>query len=73
VDAQWQDVLAKDVRPGDRIRILGVRTTRVGTVVEAEQTKIGVDSRPIRIVVDVEGEREEITRYPGQQVSVARG
>lgn len=72
MEEQWQEVLAKDVQPGDRIRILGARTTRVGTVVEAAQTKIGVDSRPIRIVVDVDGEREEITRYPGQRVSVAR-
>jgi hypothetical protein len=71
-EERWEDVLAKDVRPGDRIRILGVRTTRVGTVVEAAATKVGLDSRPIRIVVDVDGEREEITRYPGQAVSVAR-
>jgi hypothetical protein len=69
---EFEDVLAKDVRPGDRIRILGVRTSRVGTVIEAEQTKIGVDTRPIKIVVDVDGEREELTRYPGQLVSVAR-
>ena len=68
----FEDVPAKDVRPGDRVRILGVRTTRVGTVVEAEQTKVGVDTRPIRIVVDVDGEREELTRFPGQLVPVAR-
>jgi hypothetical protein len=72
VDEQWEEVLAKDVRSGDRIRILGVRSTRVGTVVEATQTKVGLDSRPILIVVDVDGEREEITRYPGQPVSVVR-
>jgi hypothetical protein len=72
VAEEFEEILAKDVRPGDRIRILGVRTARVGTVVEAGQTKIGVDSRPIRIVVDVDGEHEEITRYPGQRVPVAR-
>lgn len=70
---EFEEILAKDVRAGDRIRVLGVRTTRVGTVVEAGQTKIGLDSRPIRIVVDFDGEREEITRYPGQKVPVSRG
>lgn len=69
---EFQEILAKDVRPGDRIRILTPRTTKVGTVVEAEQTKVGLDSRPIRIVVEVDGEREEITRYPGVKVAVAR-
>jgi len=69
----WQEILAKDVRPGDRIRIMTARSTRVGTVVEAEQTKVGLDSLPIRIVVDVDGAREEITRHPGVKVSVARG
>ena len=71
-EERWEEVLAKDVQPGDRIRILGVRTTRVGTVVDAAATKVGVDSRPIKIVVDVDGEREELMRYPGQRVSVAR-
>lgn len=68
----WQEILAKDVRAGDRIKILTPRATKVGTVLEAEQTKVGIDSRPIRIVVDVDGEREEITRYPGVKVAVAR-
>jgi hypothetical protein len=69
---EFEDILAKDVRPGDRIRILTPRTTKVGTVIEAGQTKVGLDSLPIRIVVDVDGEREEITRHPGVKVSVAR-
>jgi hypothetical protein len=72
VSERFEEILAKDVQPGDRIRILGVRATRVGTVVEAGAAKVGLDSRPIRIVVDVDGEQEELMRYPGQLVSVAR-
>jgi hypothetical protein len=69
---EFEEILAKDVRAGDRIKILTPRTTKIGTVIEAEQTRVGLDSRPIRIVVDVGGEREEITRHPGVKVAVAR-
>ena len=69
---EFREILAKDVRPGDRIMILGRRATRIGTVVEAQQVKVGLDSLPIRIVVEIDGARDEITRHPGVKVSVAR-
>jgi hypothetical protein len=69
---EFREILAKDVRPGDRIKILTARAAKVGTVVAAEQTKVGLDSLPIRIVVDIDGERDEITRHPGVKVAVAR-
>ena len=70
---EFQDVPAKDVRPGDQIKVQSVRRTRVGTVKEAVQTKMGLDSLTIRIVVDFDGEEEVVTRYPGIPVTVARG
>lgn len=70
---EFQEVLAKDVRPGDRIRVQSVRRARIGTVKEAGPVKTGLDSLTIRIVVDFDGEEEVVTRYPGIAVMVARG